>query len=327
MKMALKLKLKFKYLICTSSFLFLLTGCGTTKVNNNFFAFNTTISNQYVGSNNVSNDIEKLFLRLSDIFDTFKAIPGLNNAYSVNNSTDFIDVDPDLINVLKMSINYQQQTNGIFNPLVKNLTSLWKESLKNKNLPDQNLIDDEINKINTSSILFSENYKVKLSGLGKIDLGAISKGYAVSLALDLFNNNNIKDYILNAGNSSIILGENSNSDGFYNVGIRNVNNKYLKLKNISIGTSSIYEQDYLKINNDIYSHIIDARNGSAKVKNHLCIALSPSPIISDIYSTIGMMLNADELKEIESKTDVKYLTFINGNISYCNENIEVFTHE
>ena len=251
----------------------------------------------------------------------------VTNAYVINHSDDFVEIDKDLFEVLSQADGYFQETNGLFNPLIKDLSELWKASLEEGELVGQAEIDELLEKISLSSLEFSGSNKVKISGEGQIDLGAIAKGYALSRIKKLIEEEKITNYIFNAGYSSIILGENNKNDGIYRVQINRAkptfDELYLEVKNTSIGTSSIYEQNYLEKDGKIYSHIVNGITGSAEVKHHMVIVVSEDPILSDVYSTVGMMLSIDEIKELEEDIDAKFVTLSDGKVTYSNPAIEV----
>lgn len=323
MKMERKLKLDYKIGLSLTAILFLLTGCSSSNFEKRYFAFSTTISVKYECSRNLPDVFGYKFNFLSDLFDTYRSVPEIINAYTINNSNDYLTVEDDLYSILDLADYYFNETDGVFNPLVKDVAQLWKNSINNNEFPNTSELENLVEKMEYSSLDFILPNKVKIDGEAKIDLGAIAKGYALEKIKPYFIENNIKNYIVNAGNSSIILGENNSNNGFYRVGINNTDSKYLELKNISIGTSSIYEQKYLEKDGEIYSHIVNGLTGSAKIINHMVIALSNDAVISDVYSTVGMISSIQKLQEIEKRVDVKFVAFKNGEVVYANPNIKV----
>ncbi len=327
--MAQKSKSRSRLLITLVGLTSLLSSCAQTPsiITRRYVGFDTSLYFEYEGEKEFQDTLVSPINKMSDLFDTYKVIPDINNAYLINHSDVFVTVDKDLFDVLSQADGYYQETNGLFNPLIKDLSELWKASLKAGNLPSNDEINSLLEKINTSSLEFSGTDKVKISGEGQIDLGAIAKGYALSKIRKIIEENKITNYIFNAGYSSIILGENNKNDGIFRVQIMRekptFDELYLEVKNTSIGTSSIYEQNYLEKDGKIYSHIVNGITGSAEVKHHMVIVVSEDPIISDVYSTVGMMLSIDEIKELEEDIDAKFVTLSDGKVTYSNPSIEV----
>ena len=327
--MAQKSKSRSKLIIALVGLSGLLSSCTQTPsiISRRYVGFDTSLYFEYEGENEFQDTLVSPINKMSDLFDTYKAIPEVTNAYVINHSDDFVEIDKDLFEVLSQADGYFQETNGLFNPLIKDLSELWKASLEEGELVGQAEIDELLEKISLSSLEFSGSNKVKISGEGQIDLGAIAKGYALSRIKKLIEEEKITNYIFNAGYSSIILGENNKNDGIYRVQINRAkptfDELYLEVKNTSIGTSSIYEQNYLEKDGKIYSHIVNGITGSAEVKHHMVIVVSEDPILSDVYSTVGMMLSIDEIKELEEDIDAKFVTLSDGKVTYSNPAIEV----
>ena len=327
--MAQKSKSRSKLIISLVGLISLLSSCAQTPsiISRRYVGFDTSLYFEYEGEKEFQDTLVSPINKMSDLFDTYKAIPEMNNAYVINHSDDFVTVDKDLFEVLSQADGYYQETNGLFNPLIKDLSELWKSSLEEGELPSQDEINVLLEKLDASFLDFNGTDKVKIAGEGQIDLGAIAKGYALSRIKKLIKQEGITNYIFNAGYSSIILGENSQNDGIYRVGIKRAKPEYdelyLELKNTSVGTSSIYEQNYLEKDGKIYSHIVNGITGSAEVKHHMVIVVSEDPILSDVYSTVGMMLSIDEIKELENNIAAKFVTLSDGKVTYSNPNIEV----
>ena len=95
---------------------------------------------------------------------------------------------------------------------------------------------------NLTDLSFDEStLRVRRNGTGTIDLGAFAKGYVLSIIKNYLNENNVSEYLIDSGSSSILLGNKPN-DKKFNVGLKYIPGNYLSIRSTSIGTSSIYEQ-------------------------------------------------------------------------------------
>lgn len=140
----------------------------------------------------------------------------------------------------------------------------------------KSLYDQAIENIN--ALDFSENaivleeeqgkYFATLSGDDiKVDLGAISKGYATQKVYEYIESLQIRNFSISSGTSSIILGENQNradEDFVFYVALANPYQTEMldkdtygtvKVKNMSVTTSGNYEQ-YVLYQGDRYHHIV-----------------------------------------------------------------------
>jgi len=300
----------------------LLTSCGSSSnISKNIYPFSTYLTINFYNENNVNIDeITNIIDEYDKLCDPYNAYDGINNLYTINNSNDFIKVDAKLYDILKMSIDAQEKTNGYFNPLIGNLSLTWKEAIENKTLPNDDLISKEILEINNSSLEFKDDYMIKINGEANLDLGGITKGYVLSILKDYLATKNITKYLINGGNSSIILG-NKNGEEF-KVGINNIGAGF-KAKETSIGTSSVDEQ-YFEVNGITYSHIINPFTGSAVSKHETVVVINDNATLMDIYSTVFMMLDTEEITKIANENNFKVIVIDNKQITYKDSEIELY---
>ena len=203
------------------------------------------------------------------------------------------------------------------------MNSIYKDIIKTKDdsILSNKLIDEELKIINqTKLVLNKETKEVQLIGEGKLDLGAIAKGYATKLAREYLINKGFKYFLINAGNSSISLGEKVNDES-YKVGINSVPNFILKQKNIDISTSSINEQKVL-IDDKLYHHIINPKNGKNENYYDVVTILGGDSGHLDALSTAIFNINIsleeelDVIKHLEIVFDINIYIFKDGKKLY-----------
>ena len=292
-------------------------------LNGKIFCFDTMVDiSLYEGEEKDLNYIKDIFTYYDKVSDNYLS-RDIANVFTINNTNEEVQVGEQLYNLLKTSIEATNTYSRYFNPLCGSLAKKWKFALNNQQILDEIEINNELEKMNNTTILFKDNYVVQRVGEAEIDLGAIVKGYANDLVYDYLNLLNYKSYLINNGSSSILLGEKKSDDGYFSVGINDLNRAYLKLKNCFISTSSKSVQG-VKINNVTYSHIINPLTGMALNENDAVIVVSDVGFVGDILSTSLMMNSVEEIKTIEMANDVKTIVIRNNQIVYKNENLEVY---
>lgn len=305
----------------------LLTSCTGKTVTDRVYFFDTVIDYMLIDGTEANKaEINAIFEDFDAFSDNYHVRAGIVNVSTINVTNEEITVDPALYELLKTSFSTSEIGATYFNPLCGSLSKAWKEALANKETLSEATIASELSKMNSTSLVFKENNVVQRVGEATIDLGGIAKGYALDKVQEYLISQDEKHYLVNAGYSSILLGEKDSDNGYFTVGIdsRIIPNSYLKLKNCFVSTSSITEQG-VKISEEgpTYSHIINPINGSAINKHDAVIVISSKGYIGDVLSTSMMNNEIDEIKAIENAQNVKCIVIDNKAISYINSDLEV----
>lgn len=278
----------------------------------------------FEGDNSNLMDLANIFNRFDELSDNYLQRT-ITNVFSINQSNDEVQINKDLYDLLKISYDVKNEGVSNYNILCGSLSKKWKESLNNGQILDENIVNDEINKINNSDILFKDNYVVQRLGEAEIDLGGIVKGYVLDMAQNYLKEHNLTSYLIDAGMSSILLGEKKPNDGYFNVDLTEVGLKdnYIKMKNCFVSTSGVYRQGKT-INGITYSHIVNPVTGSVINENDAVIVISDKGYFGDAMSTSLMMNTVEEIKQIEIDYSIKTLVIKDKKIIYQNKEIEVF---
>ena len=299
-----------------------LVSCSVNKeIRRTSFYFDTyTESRLYEGKESNLDDIEKIFTKIDKLTDNFNA-RDLNNIYKINNTNENFEIEPELYEVLKLSFSSELDPLKYFNPSCGSLSKKWKESLKNKQVLDDETINAELLKMQNTQLEFVNETIVKRIGEAEIDLGAVAKGYALDKVKEYLTQNEFTKYLIDAGSSSLLLGEKKGGKNF-KIKITNLNNSYIHAKNCFISTSSSSRQS-VEIDGKTYSHIINPITGSAINEHDAIIVLSDKGYLGDILSTSFVNESLDSIKELEKHFDVRTIVIDDKKIVYQNENIEV----
>ncbi|MDL2292620.1 FAD:protein FMN transferase [Acholeplasma sp. OttesenSCG-928-E16] len=201
-----------------------------------------------------------------------------NGVYDINeNPNEWVSIPKDLYDLLEDCQQYSTETNGLFDITIGNVIDLWKEAIDN-NFFDT-ISQEDFQKLITDVENLKENFPkeerlvlkeesdffyAKIKSNVKLDLGAISKGYAIQKAKEYLVTKGVVYYQINAGASSINLGKFINRDGvtsgfsvtltdpfspFSNYG------QFLNVADLSVTTSGNNNQ-YFLFNGRRYHHII-----------------------------------------------------------------------
>ena len=295
-----------------------LTSCSGKTISRNSFYFDTYIDSKlFEGSESDLDNLNVIYSKIDKLTDNFHS-RNINNIYTINNSSEEIEIDPQLYELLELTFSHDLSALTYFNPLCGSLSKAWKTSLEKNEVLSQQIISEELAKMSSSSLEFLGENKVKRLGEAEIDLGAVAKGYVLDRAKEYFDTKNYTNYLIDAGSSSILLGEKSGGNDF-KIKISDLDNCYLNLKNCFVSTSSFLRQK-VEINGVNYSHIINPVTGSAVNENDV---VSNKGYLGDILSTAFINESLDSIKEFEKTFDVKTIVIKDNAIVYKNEGIEV----
>ena len=192
------------------------------------------------------------------------------SVYDINSTNEKIEISYDLYNLLNQSLSIKEKAK-YFNPLIGSLSNKWKESLKKNEVLNDSIIQEELAKINNSSLLLEveeDKYYAQRVGEALIDVGAVAKGFALDKAQKFLINHSDPDneYLIDAGSSSILLGNNFDHQhgvSSFKIKLKDLSKEsYLRLDNCYVSTSGVSEQG-VKIGDNIYSHVVNPYTGSA----------------------------------------------------------------
>lgn len=244
-----------------------LIGCGTNS-QYSFENFNSVVTINAKGVKQQT--IDKIELQFNNLDKEFSVTNG-TFTYNFNtlNSGESVSVSDTAKIVLDSCFRLYNYTNGKFNPAVYPLVKLWGFSPNNTEqfkVPESDninqILDSGITDLSLVSFDETNNSVTKLKDDVMLDFGGILKGYASDLALKILIEDGIDSGYINVGGSSIAVlysnivkirhPENRSSE------IISVNTT--SMRNFSLSTSGTYEK-YYKIDDKIYSHIIDSKTG------------------------------------------------------------------
>ena len=334
-----------------------LTACEKYKYLDNdyqpLFAFGTVVSvrmkvlNHFVGSKTYIGIIDtlKAYDRLADpnrertgeVSSDYEKGP---NVYHLNHTEEKTEISWEFYFMLERAKELQQSVK-YFNPLIGSLSNKWKESLglgEEEHDPavlSNDVIQEELEKMSSTSLTTEKEedafkHYAQRVGEGLIDLGAFAKGYALDRCLDYleYYTGATEDYLINAGNSSILLGENLQRDNkTFVVGVSEKPKIMIEASNSFISTSGTSEQKAV-VDGVTYSHIINPEDGSAVSNYDQVTVIAPNVFgngaLGDALSTSLMMSTLDEIREAETQFGVRVIAIKDGNMVYKSNDITLY---
>ena len=270
-----------------------------------------------IKANDTLNTIEQYINDLDNKLSIFKDTSEIS---LINNNNKYIKVSSDTFNIIKLAKEY---SNKSFDITIKPLKDIWLKCIKYNTIPTNKDIKNILKLINYKDILLNnKDISIKLrNNKQAIDLGGIAKGYIIDKIKDILKNNNFNNALINLGGTVSSIGE------YRSIGIRNPfnkNNYFATINSIDedIVTSGIYEQ-YYKINNKVYHHIIDPKTGYPADTDLISVTLiGNNGAKLDALATSCIVLGFNKSIKLIKKYNINAIFVLNNGKIYITDNIK-----
>jgi thiamine biosynthesis lipoprotein len=264
----------------------------------------------YAGTDNAREIIDKGFdeidrqSKISSNYDPESSVSELNQEGFI------IDAPAELIEIVRLSIEYNKISSGAFDISVDPVLKLWSEGLWQESEEVQQQKMDEALKLVDSTMISIDGQNIKFEKDGmSVTLGGVAKGYIVDKVLGSLKTAGIKNALVNAGGDIATLGAKPDGSKWI-VSLENPDDPDEKIatfgvKGEAVTTSGNYYR-YFDPEGEFH-HIIDPRTGYSANECISVTIITENATIADILSTSvfvlgpedGMML-VEELNDVEA---------------------------
>ena len=202
----------------------------------------------------------------------------------------WITLDNQIIEVLKVALEIQIQSGGLFNVAIAQPLMFWKI------LPGET--SNAGLKYLSSAGFEVQGMKARRILPVKIDLGGIAKGYAVDRAVVAIQKHSREiSGIVNAGGDLRVFGETEHPIWIQD-GITTSSKKYFtKLRNTSLATSSVIPLKKI-------SNYIDPISCQLLLEKKTAIARAEHCVLADAFTKVALLLPFDQASELGSRFHV-----------------------
>lgn len=210
--------------------------------------------------------------------------------YRLNhNDGQWIVVSRDTAGVITFALDMAEKTDGALEPTIYPILAAWGFTTEENRVPTEEEITQLLKAIGYNRVK-TDGERVALEEGMMLDLGAVGKGYAGDLAVEILKEHGITSALLDIGGNIQAVG--SKPDGSkWRIGIRSPFGEgsfgVLEISDMAVVTSGSYERYFVGEDGRRYGHIIDpatgypVENGLMSVtiiaeEGKLCDALSTS---------------------------------------------------
>lgn len=285
---------------------------------NQEFATGTYVETLIYDKGYTDKDFEQIKEKLHDLVSKFEIYEqGHSELDEINAQAGIkpVKVSKETFALVQALSKYAKSSKGQYNPTVGVMTHLWHIGFSDAQVPADNLIQDTLNKVNYNDIILNKKKQtvfLKTKGM-MIEANGIAKGFIGKHLLKSLKSKGITTAVVNLGGHAYTIGDNPNrKDGSWEVGIANpeLGEKHdsplvglLTSKHSSFNTTSYYGR-YLKVDNEIYSHLFDTKTGRPIETDVLSATIiGDNPYHDDAYSNVIFNLGAEKALDFINKHD------------------------
>lgn len=273
-------------------------------VTKTIFKFDTVINLKIYGDDEAEKHLVKIEQMLDDIDEQINMSNENSEIHAINQAAgkQAIKVSKGTFDLVKVSVEYAEDTQGAFDPSIGSLVSLWKIGNGGEHVPDADQILQAKSLVNYHDIIMDEaNSTIKLAKEGmSLDLGGIGKGYAADLVADYLHEEQIESAIIDLGGSSIIAIGSKPSGEPWRVGLQDPDRErgeqlaLIQLDNETIDSSGVYERFFME-NGVRYHHILDPKTGFPTQNGIKSVTIvGGTATDADVLSTAVVVMDLEE---------------------------------
>jgi thiamine biosynthesis lipoprotein len=221
-------------------------------------------------------------------------------------------VDPELFELLELSVRLFQMTDGAFDVTSGPLTEIWTVARRDGQLPTPAQLQWALQLVGSGAVELDEHEQtVRLARPGvSLNFGGIGKGYALDRAAEVLENAGIHDFLFQGGRSSVIargLCGGGEAGKLWSVGVIHPLRPERRLAEIflrdrALSTSGSQTQSFT-FQGRRYGHILDARTGMPADSVLSVTVLANTAAEADALSTALFVLGHDRGLEVCQQID------------------------
>jgi len=261
--------------------------------------------------------IDAAFTRMEEIEKIASIFDSESEAFRLNRDGHLDAPSPELLELIDLSLDYYQLTNGSFDIAVQPLLDLWqynpdaeKQFWELEESVQTERISEAMGLTGSDKIVIEDN-RISFEEDGmKITFGGIAKGYAVDEALEVLRGMGVKYALIDAGGDIGTLGSKPKGE-LWNVALVNPDDTSQSLgtfhvQDKAVATSGNYER-YWDPDKEVH-HIMDPRTGYSASGCISVTLVAENCTLADVLATGVFVLGAEDgMRLVESQRDVECL--------------------
>ena len=225
-----------------------------------------------------------------------------------------IDLSQDLFDVINISTDIHNKSNGAFDITAAPLINLWgfgpnKSERKVPSVSEVNAALELVGQKKLLKLIPGLNQLKKRNSQVSINLSAIAKGYGIDKVASTLKKQKIQNFLVEIGGDLITSGTNKNGNA-WSIGIEapkvesRIVQSVIKIQNQAMATSGDYKNFFEK-NGIRYSHIIDPKTGyPIRHKTLSVTVVAETAALADGWATAMLVLGNNDGMIVANKLGI-----------------------
>lgn len=239
------------------------------------------------------------FGELNAIFSDYHPDSEARRLGTTAGSGKAVPVSDELWEVLTLSHELSEASNGAFDVTVGPYVRLWRRARALHEMPPEWRFEEAKERSGFDKIRMDPQQRtVELTAPEmKLDFGGIAKGYAIDESIRILRRHGISRVLVDAG-GDIGLGDPPPGRDTWNVGIAPLErdaepSHFVRMNNCAVATSGDRYQ-YIRIDGVRYSHIVDPRTGRGLTESSEVTVISPDATLADALATTVSVMGPEK---------------------------------
>ena len=291
-------------------------------------SYHITVIADQLPPDDLEQQIEQLLAKVDNSMSTYKKDSEISqfNRLPVGQT---MAISQEFAEVVKISRQIWQLSNGAFDPTIGPLVDLWGfgPDERHESIPSSKTIELTKAQIGFDSVVLDE-YKLSKTKAVSIDLSAVAKGYAVDRVADLLEMLALPDYLVEIGGEIRVSG--FNADGVaWRIAMEQPQlfaevDRVINITDIAVATSGDY-RNYFEKDGVRYSHTIDPVTGRPIVHNLASVTvLTQSCAEADAWATAFSVLGVEQSLKLAEQLDIAAYMLVRQNEQFVPRTSEAF---
>lgn len=264
---------------------------------------------QYERANQVGMAALELLAPLEDKLSYFRSSSALNRVNAAA-ALQPVEVDPELFALLTLARHIWHQTGGAFDITSAPVWRLWGFARREGRVPDDAEIREALGWVGSQYLELSakaRTVRFRQEHL-ELNLGSIGKGYALDRCAEKILGEDVRDFLLHGGFSSIVARgsrwekpHQPDAGGGWPIGLahplrRGQRIGHLRLRDAALGTSGSALQ-FFRHKGKRYGHVIDPRTGYPAEHFLSVTVVAPTAAEADALATASFVMDKEQIQQ------------------------------